>query len=246
MYTSTIEDVVVPSRVLKECEYIVLQHEKIRELRSHGIEPNSRVLITGDSGNGQIELACAIGNSLLVPTYFVKYDAIIGNTASETTRALENMFQRLQYNHSHCVVIFDEFDTIAADRSLSNSVQGIVGIVGALKMQLEMLPSHVLVIAISSRSAGLDTSIYNLFAPEMRLRPLSADLLMKLIHKKMARLPFAIDHNARELVDVLSGYCVSHVDEFFRRIVRKKIVTDGSINVRDLVDSCINDVIGPS
>ena len=83
-------------------------------LRSHGIQPRHRVLLSGPPGNGKTALAEATAEGLGIPLLTVRYEALIGSFLGETTQRLGQLFDRV--HTMPCVLFFDEFDVVSKER----------------------------------------------------------------------------------------------------------------------------------
>lgn len=130
-------------------------------LRSHNLEPRHRILLTGAPGNGKTSLAEALANELMVPFYRVRYDGIItsylGETASRLSKLLEFVSQE------HCVLFFDEFDAIGKERGDTHETGEIKRLVNSLLLQMDELPSYVVVIAATNHPELLDRAVWRRF-----------------------------------------------------------------------------------
>ena len=128
---------------LAACRELVEEQHRKDILRSYGLEPRHRVLLTGPPGNGKTSLAEAIAAQLLVPLFVVRYEAVIGSFLGETSGRLKKLFDFVRTHQ--CVLFFDEFDTLGKERGDVHETGEIKRVVSSLLLQIDALPSHVVV-----------------------------------------------------------------------------------------------------
>ena len=73
---SDIELAQIPRRVLTE---LVEEQKRAELLRSYGIEPRNRLLLSGPPGNGKTSVAEAIAAELMLPFYVVRYEGVVSS-----------------------------------------------------------------------------------------------------------------------------------------------------------------------
>jgi SpoVK/Ycf46/Vps4 family AAA+-type ATPase len=146
-----------------------LIEEQLRKdlLRSYGLEPRHRVLLSGPPGNGKTVLAEAIATELMVPFFVVRYEALIGSFLGETSSRLKRIFD---FARTHqCVLFFDEFDTLGKERGDTHETGEIKRVVSSLLLQIDALPSHVLVITATNHPELLDRAVWRRFQIRLEL-----------------------------------------------------------------------------
>lgn len=157
----SLEDLVLSSDQLKIVSELIEEHQRIELLRSYNLEPRNKVLLVGPPGNGKTSLAEAVAEALAVPLMTVRYESVIGSFLGETAGRLKQVFD--QVKSQRCVLFFDEFDTIGKERGDSNETGEIKRVVSSLLLQLDSVPSHVIVIAASNHSELLDRAAWRRF-----------------------------------------------------------------------------------
>src|SRR3972149_8968920 len=108
------DDLIIEDQSLKICKDLVEEQHRADLLRSYGLEPRNRILLTGSPGNGKTSLAEAIATHLMYPFFVIRYENLIGSYLGETASRLNNMFDYIKTRT--CVIFFDEFDTIGKER----------------------------------------------------------------------------------------------------------------------------------
>lgn len=162
---TTFNDLVLPLPVRENGRQLVEEHVRADVLRANGYEPRHRVLLSGPPGNGKTSFAEAVAEALSLPLFVVRYDALIGSYLGETNARLRKLFDYIRTQP--CVLFFDEFDAIGKERGDTHETGEIKRVVSFLLMQLDQLPSYVVVLAATNHAELLDRAVWRRF--QMRL-----------------------------------------------------------------------------
>lgn len=163
----SLRELLLPGAVREACEELIEEQQRVEVLRSFGLEPRHRMLLTGPPGNGKTSLAEAIAEGLLVPLMKVRYEAVIGSFLGETATALSRVFSYARTRRT--VLFFDEFDAIAKERGDEHETGEVKRVVSSLLMQIDDLPSHVVVVAASNHPELLDRAVGRRFELHLHL-----------------------------------------------------------------------------
>lgn len=153
-----VSDLVLPALARQTINELVEEHHRRDLLRSHGVEPRHRVLLVGPPGGGKTSLAEAIATELAVPLMSVRYEGLIGSFLGETASRLETLFAAVRIRP--CVLFFDEFDAVAKERGDTHETGEIKRVVSSLLLQVDKLPSHVVVVAATNHAELLDRAVW--------------------------------------------------------------------------------------
>jgi len=160
-----LDDLLLPLPAQQSGRQLIEEHQRADVLRANGYEPRHRVLLSGPPGNGKTSFAEAVAEGLGLPFSAVRYDALIGSYLGETNARLRKLFDYVRTTPS--VLFFDEFDAIGKERGDTHETGEIKRVVSFLLMQLDQLPSYVLVIAATNHGELLDRAVWRRF--QMRL-----------------------------------------------------------------------------
>jgi SpoVK/Ycf46/Vps4 family AAA+-type ATPase len=152
---------VLPMAVQTVALQLVEEQQRADLLRSYNLEPRSRVLLTGPPGNGKTSLAEAIATALCVPFFVVRYEKIVNSYLGETAKRIEEVFQYARLRQ--CVLFFDEFDALGKEREDRQESGEIKRVLNSLLLEVDRLPSYVILIAATNHPELLDRAVWRRF-----------------------------------------------------------------------------------
>jgi len=227
---SDIELAQIPRRVLTE---LVEEQKRAELLRSYGIEPRNRLLLSGPPGNGKTSVAEAIAAELMLPFYVVRYEGVVSSFLGETAARLDNAFEFARSRR--CVLFFDELDTIAKERSDEHETGEIKRVVSTLLLQVDRLPAHVIFIGATNHSELLDRAAWRRFQIRTELAAPSRAQATQFLERLAARLGGNLGFAPRTLADKLAGASYAELEEFALDVRRRAILELPESNMRQIV-----------
>lgn len=233
----TLGDLVLPREVLTGCQEIIEEHHRKDLLRSYNLEPRHRILLSGPPGNGKTSLAEAFAHELMVPLFVVKYEGIIGSYLGETAQQLDRLFDKIK--SQRCVVFFDEFDALGKERADPNEVGEIKRVVNSLLTQIDMMPSHVTVIAATNHSDMLDKAAWRRFQSRLELPTPTKALIQQWLDKFQESVGHGLGLASKTLAQKLDGLSFSEVEDFALDVQRRYILSVPNSNIKSIVQSCL-------
>ncbi|WP_268036831.1 AAA family ATPase [Algoriphagus sp. PAP.12] len=206
-------------------------------LRSYNLEPRSRILLSGAPGNGKTSLAEALAQSLMIPFYVIRYDGIIGSYLGETATRLKQMFDFVRTQE--CVLFFDEFDAIGKERGDQHETGEIKRVVSSLLMQIDRLPSYVVVVAATNHPELLDRAVWRRFQVKLELNKPTKPMIVQWLSNFESQVKYSLQHPLPTIASKLVGLSFSEVEEFVLDIQRKYILALPEVNIKKIVDECL-------
>lgn len=229
-----ISDLILPDDVKETCYNLIKEHNRADLLRSYNLEPRNRILLIGPPGNGKTSLAEAIAESLMVPLIIVRYEGVIGTYLGETAVRLRRL---IEYTSTRkCVLFFDEFETLGKERGDTHETGEIKRVVSSLLMQIDSLPSHVVVIGATNHPELLDRAVWRRFQIRMNLPGPSRERLAEWFKKFENRTTIPLGLAPMTLAKKFLGLSFSDAEEFGTTVLRQYILEQPNSNMRTIVD----------
>jgi SpoVK/Ycf46/Vps4 family AAA+-type ATPase len=212
---------------------LVEEHHRADLLRAQGMQPRHRVLLSGPPGNGKTSLAEAIAEAVAVPLLTVRYDALVGSYLGETNARLARLFDYART--TPCVLFFDEFDAVGKERGDIHETGEIKRVVSFLLMQLDQLPSYVVVIAATNHAELLDRAVWRRFQLRIDMPLPSRDSAAVLIDRFFDAWPEPAGLSATQVASQIGPSSFADIYEFCQNIRRRHILAQGGETLQSIL-----------
>lgn len=156
-----LKDMVLAPPTRKKLERLIREQKAIQVIRTKGLSPRRKILLSGKSGTGKTLTASALAGELGLPLFVVRLDGLITKFMGETAAKLRVVFETLSQTRG--VYLFDEFDSIGSARNLSNDVGEIRRVVNSFLQMVEQDQSDSLIIAATNHVGILDRALFRRF-----------------------------------------------------------------------------------
>lgn len=228
------EDLKLSMLVQRACREIIEEQERVELLRAHNLEPRNRILLAGPPGNGKTSLAEAMAHSLAVPLIQVRYEGIVASFLGETAIRMARLFESVRSRK--CVLFFDEFDAIAKERGDTHETGEVKRVVSSLLLQVDALPSHVLVVVASNHPELLDRAVWRRFQIRLNIPLPTSQELSDFIGQFFSRAKLELPVSSREIGRRLRGASYAEAEELCMDVSRRILLDGPSSRPREVVE----------
>ena len=170
----------------------------------------------------------------MLPLLVVRYEEVIASYLGETASRLAQVFAGVRTRR--CVLFFDEFDAIAKERGDEHETGEIKRVVTSLLLQVDDLPSHVVVIAASNHAELLDRAVDRRFQLTLVLPRPGAKERAAWFEAFVAEMGEPVGMSPQTFAKRTAGTSYSRLQDFADDVRRRQVLEPG-VRVRDLVSS---------
>lgn len=177
-------DMVLAPALEKRLLRVIREHVAVRTIRGRGLSPRRKLLLVGKPGTGKTMTASALAGELGLPLFVIRLDGLITKFMGETSAKLRLVFDAM--NQTRGVYLFDEFDSIGAERGLGNDVGEIRRVVNSFLQMVEHDQSDSLVVAATNHVGLLDRALFRRFDDIIEFELPDAERIKLVLRAKLA------------------------------------------------------------
>ncbi|MEM8801245.1 MAG: ATP-binding protein [Pseudomonadota bacterium] len=219
------EELILPEVTMTAVQQLVEEQQRASLLRSHSLEPRHSALLVGPPGNGKTSLAEAIAESLAVPFFVVRYETMIGSFLGETASRMKRVFDYART--TPCVLFFDEFDTVGKERGDTHETGEIKRVVTSLLLQIDDLPSYVVILAATNHAELLDRAVWRRFQLRLPLPSPTQKQIASYLTALSQRSELKLGASPQQIAKSLGKVSFSEAEEFFLDLARRQVLAAG-------------------
>jgi SpoVK/Ycf46/Vps4 family AAA+-type ATPase len=217
-----LQGLVLPSEVERAARELIEEQSRVELLQAYNLEPRHRVLLIGPPGNGKTTLAEAFATELAVPYMVVRYEAVIASYLGETAVRLARLFDEVRTRR--CVLFFDELDVVGKERGDIHETGEIKRVVSSLLLQIDELPSTVVVVAASNHPELLDRAVWRRFQLRLRLPNPSQAAAEEWFRRFEEQMGVRLGYAPSTLAKRLKGLSFSELEQFSLDALRQRVL----------------------
>jgi SpoVK/Ycf46/Vps4 family AAA+-type ATPase len=232
-----IEDLILPVEAEQAFRELVEEQHRADLLRAYNLEPRNRVLLAGPPGTGKTSLAEALAEALSVPFLVVRYEAVIGSYLGETAQRIGQVFEHARSRR--CVLFFDEFDAVGKERGDVHETGEIKRVVSSLLLQIDALPSYVVVVTASNHPELLDRAVWRRFQIRLNLPMPKQEQIEEWFRKFEKRTGHTMGLSSRSLAQHLTGLSFSEIEDFGTDVLRRSALSQPDADVKEITRQCL-------
>lgn len=193
----------------------------VEALRRGGVEPATNALIYGPPGTGKTQLALWIGGQLGLPTVLARLDGLISSFLGTTSRNIGSLFAFAQ--RYKCLLLLDEFDSIAKMRDDPQEVGEIKRVVNTLLQNLDTRRRIGPTIAITNHEGLLDPAIWRRFDVQIALDLPDLHARLQIIRRYAPPIELS-DPQVRLLAWFVASASGAEIETLLRSIKRSYLI----------------------
>lgn len=230
-----LDSLILSKDIKKNVLEFIEEHNRADLLRSYNLEPRNRMLLQGPPGNGKTTLAEALAFELYNPLYVIRYESLIGSYLGETSTRLGKAFEFVR--RQNCVLFIDEFDTIAKERGDTNETGEIKRVVSSLLLQIDKLPSYVIVVVASNHPELLDRAVWRRFQLKLDLEKPSRSQIDKWFKELFEDVDESPGYTSQTLAKYLYGLSFAEIEDFWLDVRRSWVLGKPNIDLKKSISS---------
>lgn len=142
----------------------------------------NKFLFQGDPGTGKTESVRQISRILARDLFMVDFETIIDSKLGQTARNIAALFQEINSikQPEKVIILFDELDALALDRTNSNDLREMGRATSAFLKGMDQLDEHVPVIATTNLIKSFDKALLRRFDTIVDFNRYSREDLMEI------------------------------------------------------------------
>ena len=229
----SLDSMLLSEGVRAACRELIEEQQRRDLLRSYGLEPRHRMLLSGAPGNGKTSLAEAVAHELMAPLFVVRYEAVIGSFLGETSSRLKRLFDVVRTHQ--CVLFFDEFDTLGKERGDTHETGEIKRVVSSLLLQIDALPSHVVVITATNHAELLDRAVWRRFQLRLEMPAPTLEQKEDWFRRLQEKLEAPLGITPKSLAAKLNVGNFSDLEQFCEDVQRRYVLSLPNANLKAIL-----------
>ena len=228
----------LPKPVVSATRELIEEQHRADLLSSYNMEPRHRILLTGPPGNGKTSLAEAIAYELALPLLTVRYERVIASYLGETAFRIGKLFDFARTREA--VLFFDEFDAIGKERGDPHDTGEVKRIVSSLLLEVDALPSYVVVVTATNHPELLDRAVWRRFQIRIQLDNPGSKQREEFLAEKLLAHDVTLDLSLSDLARDLAGLSFSELEEFVLDIRRRSILSGHADDTNSILRSRVS------
>lgn len=228
-------DLIVDVPIQERLSRLIKEHRHVKKIRAHGLSPRRKLLLVGPPGTGKTLSASAIAGELNLALFVVRLDSLITKYMGETAAKLRLVFDSIAQMRG--VYLFDEFDSIGAQRGITNEVGEIRRVLNSFLQFIEQDDSDSLVLAATNHPGILDSALYRRFDDVIEYKLPEREFTIKALQSKLASVT-KLKLNWEELANLAAGMSYADIARACEEAIKGMIIEDRKkLTQQDLMDT---------
>lgn len=219
-----LESLVLDPQIRQQLDRIVEEWRRAEVLRSHGLQPISKVLFCGPPGCGKTVTAEALAKELYLPLALVRFDAVVSSYLGETAANLRKVFDFARTRP--VVLLFDEFDAIGKDRESEDEHGELKRVVNSFLQLLDGFRSNTLTIAATNHQGLLDSALWRRFDEIVQFPLPTPDEIEQLLCRQFQQITVNAGVRLGATASQLEGLSQADVERVAIDAIKQTLLSD--------------------
>lgn len=219
----TFENLVCESKIRKELEYFIKEHQAADVLRKFDLPIANKVLLYGPSGCGKTLASYVLAGELHKMMVVVNLGAIVSSKLGETSKNLAKIFRKAATEE--CIIFIDEFDSLGKVRDYSQDHGEMKRVVNTILQLFDFLPQNSLVIAATNQREMVDDALLRRFDFIVKFDLPTLKQIEELISLTLKKGQFVFDNkrNVAEIIKLSKGLSYYSIQKTLITTIKRSI-----------------------
>ena len=201
---------------------LLQEHHRVEILQSYGLHPADKLLFCGPPGCGKTLTAEVMASELGLPLAMVRIDSVISSFLGETAANLRQVFDFI--SAIPMVVLFDEFDAIAKERSDEAEHGELKRVVNAFLQMIDAYEGKSILVAATNHERILDLAVWRRFDEVLVFESPNLEQLRRLLSVKLRGLRREFEVNDGRIAGMFKGMSHADVERVLRRAAKDMVL----------------------
>lgn len=217
-----LEDVVLSDENASLLDELLQEHHRVETLNSYGLHPADKLLFCGPPGCGKTLTAEVLASELGLPLAIVRIDSVISSFLGETAANLRQVFDFI--STVPMVVLFDEFDAMAKERSDEAEHGELKRVVNAFLQMLDAYEGKSILVAATNHERILDSAVWRRFDEVLVFESPNLEQLRRLLSIKLRGLRREFEIEDARIAGLFKGMSHADVERVLRRAAKDMVL----------------------
>ncbi|WP_293648789.1 AAA family ATPase [Thiolapillus sp.] len=217
-----LEDVVLSDENASLLDELLQEHHRAEILQSHGLRPADKLLFCGPPGCGKTLTAEVLASELGLPLAIVRIDSVISSFLGETAANLRQVFDFI--SSMPMVVLFDEFDALAKERSDEAEHGELKRVVNAFLQMIDAYEGKSILVAATNHERILDSAVWRRFDEVLVFESPNLEQLRRLLSVKLRGLRREFEIDDSRIASLFKGMSHADVERVLRRAAKDMVL----------------------
>lgn len=211
---------------------IVLEWNKKKELKRAGLTSSKTILFSGPPGVGKTLAVKWIARKLKLPVLTLNLASVMSSLLGKTGNNIQRVFEIAK--GTPCVLLLDEFDSIAKKRDDLTEVGELKRLVTVLLQEIDNWSENSLLIAATNHQDLLDSAVWRRFDVTLSFGNPSQEAVEKAIRLYLGDSQEESEKMIPLLKIVLQGFSYSDIQRCLSQIRKNALLNNKQINAEIL------------